>query len=142
LWPWSSYPAALGLAARPDWLRIDWTLAQFAPDVETARGRLERFVAEGLLLDIERRGGMPTEGIYFGSEPFVAAKTANLTPIPEIPRAHWQPLRPPLDELLCTSENPIPAAYRDYGYTLKEIADELGCHYSTVSRRLRQSETA
>jgi IS30 family transposase len=34
----------------------------------------------------------------------------------------------------------ISAAYRDWGYTMKEIADHLGCHYSTISRRTRQAE--
>ena len=35
---------------------------------------------------------------------------------------------------------PVGVAYRDYGYTFREIAEHLGCHYSTVSRRLRREE--
>ena len=31
-------------------------------------------------------------------------------------------------------------AYRWHGYTLAELAAYLGCHYSTVSRRLRREE--
>ena len=31
-------------------------------------------------------------------------------------------------------------AYRECGYKLREIADFLGVHYSTVSRRLKQQE--
>ncbi|RLE35650.1 addiction module toxin RelE, partial [Candidatus Acetothermia bacterium] len=31
-------------------------------------------------------------------------------------------------------------AYRDYDYTMREIAEHLGVHYATVSRRLRRVE--
>ena len=36
----------------------------------------------------------------------------------------------------------IYVAYRQYGYRLAEIADHLGVHVATVSRRLRQAEQA
>ncbi|MDT8423150.1 MAG: helix-turn-helix domain-containing protein, partial [Desulfuromonadales bacterium] len=32
-------------------------------------------------------------------------------------------------------------AYRDFGYTLKEIADFLDVHYATVSRVIKRVET-
>ena len=32
-------------------------------------------------------------------------------------------------------------AYRDFRYTLSEIAEHFGMHYSTISRRLEQHET-
>jgi IS30 family transposase len=31
-------------------------------------------------------------------------------------------------------------AYKNGGYTLREIADALGVHYSTISRRLAADE--
>jgi REP-associated tyrosine transposase len=37
---------------------------------------------------------------------------------------------------------PVAVAYRQYGYALREIAEHLGCHYSTVSRRLLREEAA
>ncbi len=36
----------------------------------------------------------------------------------------------------------IHTAYRQYGYRLAEIADYLGVHPATVSRRLKQAEQA
>ncbi|MBI3355910.1 MAG: helix-turn-helix domain-containing protein, partial [Nitrospirae bacterium] len=36
----------------------------------------------------------------------------------------------------------IHMAYRTYGYRLAEIADHLGVHAATVSRRLKQAEQA
>jgi IS30 family transposase len=51
------------------------------------------------------------------------------------------PLPPSLEELFADGdERPVARAYRRYGYTLQQIAAHLGCHYSTVSRRLRREE--
>jgi len=36
----------------------------------------------------------------------------------------------------------IAVAYRRHGYRLREIAEHLGVHYATVSRRLRKVEEA
>ena len=33
-------------------------------------------------------------------------------------------------------------AYRRYGYRMIEIAEHLGVHYATVSRRVRRAEKA
>jgi len=34
----------------------------------------------------------------------------------------------------------IVEAYREHGYTMKQVAEHLGVHYATVSRRLRKLE--
>jgi len=39
-----------------------------------------------------------------------------------------------------TPRQAIAEAYRTHGYQMREIADYLGLHYSTVSRRIRQAE--
>ena len=55
----------------------------------------------------------------------------------EVPRRQRQPLRPSLAALVRTgTPAEVGQAYRDYGYRLGEIAQQLGVHYSTVSRRL------
>jgi DNA-directed RNA polymerase specialized sigma24 family protein len=60
----------------------------------------------------------------------------------EIPREQRLINRPPLEKILAKEpvSHAIAIAYREYGYKLKEIADCLGVHYSTVSRRLRREE--
>jgi DNA-binding MarR family transcriptional regulator len=35
----------------------------------------------------------------------------------------------------------IARAYREYDSRMREIAGALGCHYATISRRLRAFET-
>ena len=48
---------------------------------------------------------------------------------------------PTLAELFAAGDaTPIATAYRRHGYTMREIAEHLGCHYSTVSRKLRREE--
>lgn len=140
---WSSYGALLGLAwallglaSRPDWLTIDWVLGQFGGDYEGARLRLKVFVEEGVTAEPPR----VVASVYFACGEFIRERTATLEPTPEIPRPYWQPLRPGLDEVFASEADPIAVAYRTHGYTLREIAAHLGCHYATVSRRLRRSE--
>jgi len=50
--------------------------------------------------------------------------------------------RPSIEGIfVSTSETcAIATAYREYGYRLREIAEYLGVHYSTVRRRLKQQE--
>ena len=81
-------------------------------------------------------------GVVLGGEPFVRAHTSDLGPVPEVPRRHRQPLRPPLAEPLGTlqPDEAIARAHRDDDYRLREIAGALGCHSTTVGRRLRAFE--
>jgi putative transposase len=137
---WSSYRYALGLAARPSWLTVDWVLTQFGRDYVHARARLRAFVDAGR----SEEPPVPIGGIYLGSDDFVRTASSEMKAIPEIPREQWQPLRPKLEEIFAGvgagTPDPVAIAYRTYGYTLREIAAHLGCHYATVSRRLRRSE--
>jgi len=136
-WRWSSYRAYLGLAPRPAWLTTDWVLAQFAPKRARARERLHEFVLEG----ISTPASLPIRGeLFLGSDAFVARHTP-AERIPEISRPQWQPLRPPLDEILREHRDPLHAA-RAHGYTLREIGERTGRHYSTISRRLSNNPKA
>ncbi len=69
-WPWSSYRGTAGLQTPPDWLEVEWTLNQFAPDHDEARRQYREFVAAGV-----RRPGHPWRQlrgqIYLGGELFV-----------------------------------------------------------------------
>ena len=136
-YPWSSYRVLLGLASQPVWLTVDWVLARFGDNYEVARKRLRAFVEEGL-----QSRPLPIGGMYFADDEFIREATRGLGPIPDVARAHWQPLRPAVSEIFELEKEPILTAYREYGYTLREIAAHLGCHYSTVSRQLHRSERA
>jgi IS30 family transposase len=48
---------------------------------------------------------------------------------------------PTLIELFASGDpTPVVTACRRHGYTLRDIAEHLGCHYATISRRLRREE--
>lgn len=137
-WPWSSYGAALGTAPCPSFLTLDWILAQFADERTRARERYSGFVAEGV-------GREPWQelhaGIYLGSEEFVRRSSERTGPISDVPREQWHPLQRPLAELFAAEgDEAIAIAYRREGYQLREIAEHLGVHPATVSRRLRSVE--
>jgi len=141
-WSWSSYRATVGESETPAWLTIDWILGQFGQRVGPAQEKYRSFVAEG------RGGPRPwdqlTGQIYLGSEAFVARHQPDRV-IRDIPRRQTQAQRPTLRVLFEGRGEPtrlIHRAYRQYGYRLQEIADHLGVHPATVSRRLKQAEQA
>lgn len=45
---WSSHPSYTGESPRPPWLNLDWALAQFAGEAETAIKRYRAFIDDGL----------------------------------------------------------------------------------------------
>lgn len=140
LWTWSSYRGTAGETTGPVWLSTEWILAQFGKRHREAQFRYRQFVAEG------REGPRPWEHlqgqIYLGSEDFIAQHQPDRV-IREIPRRQTQARRPLLREVFQRRSGKtrlIYVAYRQYGYRLREIAEHLGVHYATVSRRLKQAE--
>ena len=143
-WRWSSYQSTAYAGAVPDYLTVDWLLGQFSAKKTNARSRYRKFVAEGMLGQ-----GQPWKElvgqVFLGSESFVVRMEellGNRREIGEIPRAQRYPGRPPLRVLFADitantrqqRNNRITEAHITHGYTLKEIADHLGIHYTTVSR--------
>lgn len=141
-WPWSRYHAVVGNAPVPDWLQVDWLLAQFSPD---------RQVAIRLYIDFVRSGvGLPpiwqalVGQVFLGSESFVAelSTLSAQADNPEIPRAQCRPLAKPLADYFAGQERQqgIVSAYASSDYSLQQIASYLGIHYSTVSRIVKKHE--
>lgn len=82
--------------------------------------------------------------MYLGSDEFIATHQPDRV-IWEIPRRQTQACRPSLSVLFQRNQSQrrlIHSAYRRYGYQPAEIADHLGVHYATVSRRLKLVELA
>ncbi|MBI2982138.1 MAG: transposase [Deltaproteobacteria bacterium] len=135
-WEWSSYRATVGQETKPAWLTTDWILAQFGRRRSICVKAYGRFVQDGI-------GHKPWEHllgqIYYGDDEFVK-KLEKGPELLEIPLQQRQPIRIPLNELIKegTAEE-LRKAHREHNYQLKEIADRLGVHYSTVSRRLNRN---
>ena len=137
-WKWSSYQATAGIVPVPQFLTVDWILSHFGKDRSAASAHYRAFVRDGL-------GSRPWEDltgqIYLGSESFIEEHAQENKKLAEIPRAQLQAGRPSLQQIFGKrSKNGIEAAYTKYGYRMREIAEHLGVHYATVSRRLIKLE--
>ncbi len=143
-WPWSSYRATAGLDPRPQWLSVDWIRAAFSPRPEAAGAAYQQFVAEGV-----GQGGpweQLTGQVYLGSEAFVreVAEKGVAESSDEVPRAQRRPAPPALADLAEAHprDEAVARAYASGGYTLREIGEHFGLHYSHVSRIARKGKEA
>lgn len=139
-WPWSSYRATVGDTAAPTWLTTDWILRQFGTSRPSAQQQFRTFVREGLTAPSpwERLRGQ----IFLGSEAFCQGFGVDNS-LEEVPRLQRQPVRPALETILTKPTDRttnVLEAYHEHGYRLREIANYLGVHYTTVSRWLRAAE--
>jgi len=138
-WPWSNYLATSGLSPAPNWLNVTWTLAAFGQRRGAAQRAYHQFVADGT--------GQPSpwehlkNQVYLGSETFVERMQAHVSKsneeLSEVPTSQRRPVAKPVDFYFQTHndrDTAIVEAFRSGGYTMKEIADHVGLHYSRVSR--------
>jgi len=145
-WKWSSYRATSGQAEIPRFLSVEWILSQFDRDLSRARKAYRRFVRQGKGIEIweELRHGnvLGTESFDEELQPLLEAWRSTI----EIPRAERLAARPSLDELFADVCNKavrnerIHSAMRVHEYTLKELSEHLGLHYSTISVIAKQVE--
>lgn len=136
-WKWSSFRATAGLEKAPEFLTTDWVLNQFGEKRGKAQSAYARFVREGLA----SRPWDDLQGqIYLGDDAFVKQHAGGKEALTEVPRAQREGARPPLEKVLKSGARGILAAYRRYGYSMKQIAAVLGVHYATISRRIQKAE--
>ncbi|MBI1811894.1 MAG: transposase [Nitrospirae bacterium] len=146
-WEWSSYLATIGKTKTPAYLTTDWILGQFG----SKRSKAERQYAEFVKSGISK--GKPwddLEGqILLGGDEFITKfkeLLADKKEIKEIPRRQRYVGRPELAKLFKDTrdanrkKDTIYQAHVRYGYTLKEIADYLNIHYTTVSKIVKKVE--
>jgi putative transposase len=143
-WQWSSYSAIMGRIEIPGFLQTQWILGQFGEDVRQAKIRYRNFVLSGIQKKSPWRN--LRAGNILGDEKFAEAIARNfkgkqkISPIKKINRLLG---RPPLEEIFDTSildkpnrNEKILIACKGYGYRIREIAEFLGVHESTVSKVL------
>lgn len=136
------------LGKAPDFLKVDWILHQFAKNKTEARKVYRKFVADGLLKQEQSPWNKLVGQIVFGSSDFVAdiqSRLSEAKEIGEVPRAQRFTGRPALGELFpqgkrdkAARNKQIETAHIQYGYNMKEIADQLHIHYTTVSKIMKR----
>ena len=137
---WSSYRPTAGLDSGPDWLKTDWLLSQFNSNRSKAQKQYVQFVMDGQDNSNPWRG--LRQQIYLGDEQFAAAMQNHLgndVDLSEVPRPQHRPAALPIAHYASRANSRQEAMARAYAsgqYTLRQIADYFGVHYSTVSRVL------
>ncbi len=144
-WQWSSYNATVGGEKPSEWLTVEWILAQFFAKRAEAQKKYREFVADPLGLEYSPLQNIVGQ-IILGGQDFISRMAPYLidkAEVKEISRQQRLVGRPCLDALFsgvsdksdkAQRNRTIKKAHLDYGYTLKEIADHVGRHYSTISR--------
>ena len=139
-WIWSSYRATSGESQPIGFLSVGWLLEQFDSQRKRALLAYRQFVKEGkgVCLWDDLQGGA-----LLGSEAFVEQMRPLLRDAAgsqEISRAERLLAHPTLDGLFEGTGNDsglrdqrIYEAFRLHGYTLFQIQEHLGLHYSTIS---------
>ena len=140
-WPWSSYRATIGTAVLQGGLCTDWLLAAFAKRKPTAIERYKVFVAEG------KRQPSPweelTNQVFLGSEKFITDVRKHIPDdkdLSEIPTSQKRPLAKPLtyfSDHIHDRDEAIVAAFETGVYSMKQIGEHFGLHYSRISRIVR-----
>ena len=145
-WRWSNYRATAGLAPAPDWLHVDWLLSCFGHRKKRAMQAYRDFVSNGK--------GRPSplkelrNQIFLGDDSFVETlqamveKDVDLSEVPSVQKRRLaDPIRKYIEGAETRNEG-IFGAYRSGAYTMKAISDNLGLHYSTVSKIIKSFENS
>jgi putative transposase len=143
-WAWSSYLSMLGVDAPPDWLEVYWILSHFSLQRKRARAKYINFVREGI-------GRAPIwdslqHQIYLGDDKFIEAHQKVLKgkeSLDDIPMLQKREIPKPISfyqKNYKDEKQAIYHAYRSGGYTLKEIGEYYGKHYTTISRIVKNVE--
>lgn len=117
-WRWSSHIAVLGKRRKPDWLDVEFVLNQFASDPAEAVRAYAAFVEEVPCCERSIRE------VLYGS----SGSSNGGVALSEI-------IGPDRDK--ATRNLAIFDAYENHGYRMREIAEYLGLHISSVSRIIK-----
>jgi putative transposase len=141
-WRWSSYRATAGLAPVPSFLSVGAVWSMFdGTDSRRAQQRFADFVA------IPEVTAPLLAAVFFGSSEFGRALSSKLAPTRSISEFTYRERfadRPPIGALFPEGQDELARAramqdaFSRHAYTLREIANVLRCHPSTVWRRVRR----
>ena len=140
-WPWSSYRDTAGYRAPPEWLNTEWLLTTFGKKLSRAQQKYQLFVAEG------KNQPSPWKQlrsqVFLGSEEFIyklQGKIESGKDLSEIPKSQRRKKARSLEYYAKHARGrneAIMTAYSSGGYSMKDIGDYFGLHYSWVSRVIK-----
>jgi len=146
-WKWGSCKATAGVSKVSEFLTVDWLLSLFGTDKKIAQQHYRKFVRAGIGKkppwdEFDRQILLGSKGFVKQFEDLLKEKENSI----EIPRQQRHAGRPDIKEIFAEGDNIAKAsrnekiyeAHIKYGYTLKEVADYLGLHYTSVSKIVRR----
>ncbi|MCB1984246.1 MAG: transposase [Burkholderiales bacterium] len=142
-WPWSSYPAVVGDAPKPEWLTTDWILSLFGKRKKIAMERYRQFVLEGVQQQPEIWPDLKGQ-IYLGDDAFVTEMQNRIGKEKDdlnIPRQQRRPIARPLSEIAAQYSDrnaAIIAAYKTGAYSQREIGEIYQLHPTTIGAIVRK----
>ncbi len=144
-WPWSSYPAIVGLAPAPDWFDTDWMLGQFHKQRSHAITAFIRFILAGT--NCTSPLNQTRHQLLLGDKAFEEnhINAMSCEDMREFSKAHKRALSMPLEAYraqFLDRNLAMAKAYLSGAYTMAEIGTHFGVHYMTVSRAVRSFESA
>ncbi|MCP4410822.1 MAG: addiction module toxin RelE, partial [Gammaproteobacteria bacterium] len=125
-WPWSSYPATIGINKAPQWLDTEWLLNQFSRHRNSAVSAYRRFIMEGKGIPSPLK--LTQHQLLLGDESFVAQHKKAQKPksLRDVSKAQRRAFTLTLDEYRQRYEirdEAMANAYYSGAYTMKEIGD-------------------
>ncbi len=136
-WRWSSYRATAGTEKARKFDSVDWVLEQFGG----SRKRYREYVADAPLTDAPLLGSAGSN--VLGSDEFREGAQKKVKAGSEVPRMQKHIARRSLEDLVNEEHERgawMSEAYRGQGYSMREIADYAGVHYSLVSKVIKAWE--
>jgi REP element-mobilizing transposase RayT len=147
-WKWSSYLATAGLQRKPSFLTAEWIKTQFGKSDAVAERAYEEYIMQGVGKKYPQEA--LTGQIILGTKRFIRQIEKRVNEkawIREFPKEQRYSARADLEEIFQegtrnreSREVIIFRAYVDGGYTMREIAEYLGLHYSSVSLAIKRYE--
>lgn len=146
VWRWSTYQATAGQEEGIPCLTTDWILSQFDKEQKKAANLYQAFVLSGIKAESPLKA---VKGqLFLGQENFIDEikhLMSGKENLKEITKKQYYVTRPPLNEIFEPKDKKSRAqamyeAHQQYGYTLKDIAEYIGVHYTTVSRVIKRIE--
>ena len=143
---WSSYRATAGEIQAPPWLSTGWLLSHFGQNNAAAQRKYAAFIEAGVGL-VSPLSNVKSQ-ILLGSAAFTRKMKQRMSGIGELKVKKQQLKRPSLKTLFTLKvkkdkslrNETISLAYRDYAYTMAEIAAAAQIHFSSVSKLIKKGE--
>ncbi len=143
-WPWSSYPAMVGDAAKPEWLTTDWILSLFGKQRRIATEKYRQFILEGVQHQPEIWSNLKGQ-IYSGDAAFVTEMQKRIGEEKDdlnIPQQQMRPIAKPLSEIAAQHKDrktAIITAYKTGAYSQREIGEYYQLHPTMVGIIVRKN---